>query len=69
MDTFRVELGAQAHPVHVGAGILDRLGELALAAGLKPGRAALITDSNVARLYGARAADSIGSGRFRRRDN
>src|SRR5579859_1278022 len=54
MDTFRVELGAQAHPVHVGVGLLDRLGELARASGLKPGRAALLTDSNVARLYGAR---------------
>ena len=49
MDTFRVELGAHAHPVYVGAGLLDRLGELARAAGLRPGRAALITDANVAR--------------------
>ncbi len=48
MRTFRVELGRDAHPVHVGAGILDRLGALARDAGLKPGRAALIADANVA---------------------
>jgi 3-dehydroquinate synthase len=64
MDTFRVELGANAHPVHVGAGLLDRLGELARAAGLTPGRAALITDSNVEGLYGARAAASLHAAGF-----
>jgi 3-dehydroquinate synthase len=64
MDSFRVELGAHAHPVHVGAGLLDRLGELAHAAGLAPGRAALITDANVARLYGARAAASLAAAGF-----
>jgi len=64
MDTFRVELGANAHPVHVGEGLLDRLGELARAAGLTPGRAALITDSNVEGLYGARAAASLHAAGF-----
>jgi 3-dehydroquinate synthase len=59
MGSFRVELGPNAHPVHVGVGLLDRLGELALAAGLKPGRASLITDSNVARLYGTRARNAL----------
>ncbi len=54
MRTFRVELGSGSHPVHVGAGVLGRLGALALAAGLRPGRAALVTDSNVARLYAER---------------
>jgi 3-dehydroquinate synthase len=64
MDTFRVELGAQAHPVHVGAGILDRIGELARGAGLMPGRAALITDSNVARHYGAGASTALAQAGF-----
>ena len=64
MDSFRVELGPNAHPVYVGAGILDRLGELARAAGLKPGRAALITDSNVARFYGARAEQALATAGF-----
>ena len=64
MESFRVELGPNAHPVYVGAGILDRLGEFARAAGLKPGRAALITDSNVARLYGARAEQALAAAGF-----
>jgi len=54
MGSFRVELGPNSHDVHVGSGLLDRLGELARAAGLKPGRTALVTDSNVARLFGSR---------------
>jgi 3-dehydroquinate synthetase len=64
MGSFRVELGPNAHPVHVGAGLLDRLGELAREAGLKPGRAALVTDSNVARLYGARAHEALATAGF-----
>jgi 3-dehydroquinate synthase len=64
MGSFRVELGANAHPVHVGTGLLDRLGELTLAAGLMPGRAALITDSNVARLYGDRALIAMAAAGF-----
>jgi 3-dehydroquinate synthase len=64
MTSFRVELGVNAHPVHVGAGLLDRLGELALTAALKVGRAALITDSNVARLYGARALAALTAAGF-----
>ena len=34
MHTFRVELGRDAHPVHVGAGTLDQTGRLARKAGL-----------------------------------
>ncbi|HKN02294.1 MAG TPA: 3-dehydroquinate synthase [Candidatus Binataceae bacterium] len=55
MQTFRVELGPASHPVHIGAGILDQLGRLAKDAGINPGRVALITDSNVERLYASRA--------------
>lgn len=51
MPAFRVELGPGAHDVHVGPGLLARLGQLARGAGLAPGRAALVTDSNVAPLY------------------
>jgi len=64
MRTFRVELGRDAHPVHVGSGILDRVGELARDAGLKSGRAALITDSNVAKIYGARVSASLKAAGF-----
>jgi 3-dehydroquinate synthase len=54
MQTFRVELGANAHEVHVGENILDATGTLALAAGLKPARCAIVTDSNVRPLYAGR---------------
>ncbi|HXD90117.1 MAG TPA: 3-dehydroquinate synthase [Candidatus Binataceae bacterium] len=53
MATFRVELGAHAHDVHSAPGLLAKIGELAHSAGLQAGRAALITDTNVAKIYGA----------------
>ena len=59
MQSFRVELGANAHEVYVGAGLLDELGAIAIRAGLRPGRAALVTDANVAKLYARRAIDSL----------
>ncbi|HVA39940.1 MAG TPA: 3-dehydroquinate synthase [Candidatus Binataceae bacterium] len=65
MHTFRVELGANAHEVHVGAGLLDELGALSIRAGLRPGRAALVTDSNVAGLYARRAIESLRRAGFR----
>lgn len=64
MRSFRVELGPAAHPVHVGAGVLDQLGRLARESGIAPGRAALVTDSNVARLYGERAIASLSAAGF-----
>lgn len=64
MGNFRVELGPNAHPVQVGAGALDRLGELACGAGLKPGRAAIVTDAIVAPLYAARAARALAAAGF-----
>jgi 3-dehydroquinate synthase len=59
MQTFRVELGPASHPVHVGDAILDGLGELSRAAGIKRGPVALVTDCNVARHYSARAANAL----------
>jgi 3-dehydroquinate synthase len=59
MQTFRVELGAAAHDVHVGAALLDDLGALAVGAGLKPGRAMIVTDAYVAPLYGKRASFAL----------
>lgn len=64
MRSFRVELGSQAYPVHVGAGALDELGRLAREAGVAPGRAALVADSNVARLYACRATASLEAAGF-----
>jgi 3-dehydroquinate synthase len=64
MESFRVELGRESHPVHIGVGILEQAGELARAAGLKPGRAALIADANVALLYCDRVLRSLATAGF-----
>ncbi len=65
MRTFSVELGPKTHPVHVGTGLLDRLGELARAARLRPGRAMLVTDSNVGPLYAERALAALADAGFK----
>jgi 3-dehydroquinate synthase len=64
MGTFRIDLGASSHQVHVGIALLDRIGDLALGAGLKPGRAVLLTDSNVATLYAAWAIEALAAAGF-----
>jgi 3-dehydroquinate synthase len=58
MRSFRLALGPRSHPVHVGSGLLDQLGELALAEGLS-GRCAVVTDHNVAAHYLERALQSL----------
>ncbi|HUY29069.1 MAG TPA: 3-dehydroquinate synthase [Candidatus Binataceae bacterium] len=64
MHTFRVELGANAHEVHVGTGLLDKLGALSIRAGLRPGRTVVVSDSNVAALYAERAIESLARAGF-----
>jgi 3-dehydroquinate synthase len=59
MRTFRVELGPFAHPVHIGAGIIDQAGDLIRESGAGDGRAVIVTDSNVAPLYAGRATKSL----------
>jgi 3-dehydroquinate synthase len=59
MQTVRVNLGPASYSAHVGASILAQLGKLALDAGLKPSRCAIVTDSNVEKLYGARVKDAL----------
>jgi len=63
MVSFRVELGPASHSVQIGEGLLDRLGELASAAGLS-GRCAIITDTNVGRLFAGRAEQALRAGGF-----
>ncbi len=65
MESFSVELGPNSHPVHVGHDLLTGIGEFALAAGLPAGRCALITDSNVGRLYSKTVLNSLESSGFR----
>jgi 3-dehydroquinate synthase len=64
MRTLRVDLGPASHPVHVGSGILSRVGELARKAGISAGRALLVTDRNVGALYAAQARDSLRAAGF-----
>jgi len=59
MRTIRIELGPSSHDAHVGANLLDRLGELARGAGLKPGTCAVVTDATVAKLYAAPVEDAL----------
>ncbi len=64
MRTIRVELGHAPHDAQVGEGIIDRLGELARTAGLKPGSCAVVTDETVEKLYAARVEDSLRKAAF-----
>ncbi|HLH76528.1 MAG TPA: 3-dehydroquinate synthase [Candidatus Binataceae bacterium] len=50
MPSFDVQLGARSHPVHVAAGLLARLGQLAAGVGLA-GRCVIVTDYTVGALY------------------
>jgi len=59
MLTIRIELGHASHDAHVGADILDRLGELARGAELKPGVCAVVTDATVEKLYAVRVEKSL----------
>jgi len=64
MRTIRIELGPESHDAHVGANILDRLGELARGVGLKAGSCAVVTDATVEKLYAARVEQALRKGGF-----
>ncbi len=64
MATFRVELGAASHDVYCGPGLLAQLGDRAARSGLKAGRAVIISDANVARIYGEAARASLVAAKF-----
>ncbi len=59
-----VALGSRSYEVKVGSGLVDRLGAEAKELGLGRG-CALISDANVAPLYGARAMESLRDAGFR----
>src|SRR5438105_14384585 len=50
METLTVNLGARSYPIHIGAEVLERAGELLQQAGLR-GKVAVITNPTVAQLY------------------
>ena len=58
MQTITVELGARAYPIHIGQGTLTMLPEV-LASLDARGTVAIVTDTGVEPLYGARVADAI----------
>lgn len=58
-----VALGARSYGVKIGPGLLDALGEAAKELALGT-RCAVISDSNVERLYGARAIESLRNAGF-----
>ncbi len=59
-----VDLGDRSYPIHIGSGNLDSLGEACKAAGLK-GRCLVVTDENVAPLYGSRVFQSLEKAGFK----
>ena len=58
-----VHLGERSYEIHIGAGVLGRLGELSVAAGLK-GKCLVITDENVGELYAKTALDALQTAGF-----
>lgn len=58
-----VNLGDRSYTIHIGAGILDRLGPLCADAGLK-GNCLIITDENVGGYYGDTAVQSLEAAGF-----
>lgn len=59
MKTIKVELGDRAYPIHIGQGLLDRVGTLLTEAGIA-GSMAIVTDANVGALYAERLVRALG---------
>src|SRR4051812_8368775 len=64
VTTIRVEAGQQSYDVLVGAGLIEKLGELC-AQTFKVSGCAVVTDENVATLYGNRVLASLTGAGFR----
>ena len=58
MSTITVPLGSRTYPIHIGSGLLDRLGQYVREA-LGEITVAVVTDDNVAPLYLGRAVKSL----------
>ena len=57
-DSIQVGLGERSYPIEIGNGILPRIGERLLSLGIK-GKAAVVTNPRVGRLYGKIVARSL----------
>ncbi len=62
--TVRVELGRRSYDIHVGAGLLDQIGSVA-AEIRNVSSVVVISDSNVAELFGGRVIESLKSAGLR----
>ena len=58
-----VNLGERSYQIHIGAGVLGRLGALCVDSGLK-GKCLIITDENVGSLYAETAQESLEAAGF-----
>ena len=63
MQSLTVNLGDRSYPIHVGAGLLGRAGELLRQAGLR-GKVAVITNPTVAQLYLDPLDEALGQAGF-----
>jgi 3-dehydroquinate synthase len=64
MTTLRVRASGSDSTIHIAEGALARAGRLARAAGLAPGPCAVVTDTNVAKLYGPALRRALRAGGF-----
>jgi 3-dehydroquinate synthase len=62
--TVAVELGADSYPIHIGPGLLDRVGEL-VRPHLGSERALIVADAQVAAHHGARLVAALAAGGVR----
>lgn len=58
MTELTVSLGDRSYPIHIGVGALDRLADVLGGLACR-GAAAVVTDSNVAPLYGDRVLEAV----------
>jgi 3-dehydroquinate synthase len=63
MHTLTVDLGERSYPIHIGAGILPRVGKW-LAATIPGRRALIVTQPNIDELYGAAVRDGLAAAGF-----
>ena len=59
MKTLHIDLGSRSYDIHIAPGLLDRVGEEIRKVCPKAKRIAIITDTNVEPLYGARVENSL----------
>ena len=63
MHTLTVDLGERSYPIHIGPGLLRRVGEW-LAAAVPGRRSLVVTHPNIDELYGATVRDGLAAAGF-----